>query len=138
MERASTEQRQSDVLEICGRLITHGFINMEAHIACWHSDTVLNRLDQAKFHMDIITAEFQSILTAGDGKTEGTAYEVISAREVIEVLAGKSLPQSGEGVLSTLSYSSGGHNYSRWEVKDPKTQEKVVILFNTDAVPEAK
>ena len=118
-------------------MITHGFINMEAHIACWNADTVLNRLDQVKFHMDIVTAEFQSVLTAGDGKTEDTACEVISAREIYAVLAGMSLPQSGEGV-SSRSYSSGGHNYSRWEVMNPKTQEKVVIFFNTDAAPQAK
>jgi hypothetical protein len=54
------------------------------------------------------------------------------------VLAGKRLPQYGDGVLPPHAYYAGGHNYSRWEVKNPKTQEKVVIFFNTDAVPQAK
>ena len=138
MGRAGSEQRQTDVVEICERLISHGFINMEAHIACSQAYTALNRPDQAKFHMDIITALFKSIMTAGDGKTEDTAYEVISVREIYEVLAGKGLPQYGEGVLPPHSYSAGGHNYARWEVKNPKTQEKVIIFFNTDAVPQAK
>jgi len=63
---------------------------------------------------------------------------VISVREIYEVLAGKRLPQYGDGVLPPHAYYAGGHNYSRWEVKNPKTQEKVVIFFNTDAVPQAK
>jgi hypothetical protein len=138
MARSATEQRQTDVVEICERLISHGFINIEAHIACAQAYTALNRPDQAKFHMDITTALFKSLLTAGDGKTENTAYEVISVREVYEVLAGKGLPQYGEGVLSARSYSAAGHNYSRLEVKNPKTQEIVVIFFNSDAVPKLK
>jgi hypothetical protein len=89
--------------------------------------------------MDTVTALFESILTAGDGKTEETAYEVISIREVYEVLAGKGLPQYGKGVVSPPHlYSAGSHKYSRWEVMDPRRQEKVVIFFNTDAVPQAK
>jgi hypothetical protein len=32
--------------------------------------------------MDIMTALFQSVLTADDGTTEDTAYEVISVGEV--------------------------------------------------------
>jgi hypothetical protein len=138
MGQAGREQRQTDAVEICERLISHGFINMEAHVACSQAYTALNRPDQAKFHLDIMTALFQSVLNAGDGKTEETAYEVISVREQYAVLAGKGLPQSGEGVLSHRSYSAGGHNYSRWEVRHPKTQEKVVVFFNTDAVPPAK
>jgi len=139
MARAAKEQQQTDVVEICERLISHGFINMEAHIACSQAYAALNRPDRVKFHMDTMTALFQSILTAGDGKTEDTAYEVISVREVYEVLAGKGLPQYGEGVVSPPHlYSAGSHKYSRWEVMDPKTQKKVVIFFNTDAVPQAK
>jgi hypothetical protein len=82
LARAGTEQRQTDVVEICVRLISHGFVNLEAHIACAQADTVLNRPDQAKSHMDIMTALFQSVLTADDGTTEDTAYEVISVGEV--------------------------------------------------------
>jgi hypothetical protein len=87
--------------------------------------------------MDIMIALFQSIITAGDGKSEDTAYEVISVREEYMTLAGKQLPQFGEGV-SNRFYVAGGHSFSRWEVKDPKTQEKVVVFFNNDAVPPAK
>jgi hypothetical protein len=137
MARANKEQRQSDVVEICQRLISRGFINVEAHLDCSLAYAALDRPDRAKFHMNVMTALFQSILTSGDGNTEETAYEVISVREVYEVLASKRLPQFGEGVLLARSYSAGGHDYARWEVRDPKTQAKVVIFFKTNAVPSA-
>jgi len=137
MADAEREKRQTDVVKICERLIEHGFINMEAHIACSQAYSALSQPEPAKSHMDIMVALFKSLLNAGDGKSEDTAYEVISVREVFEVLASKQLPQFGEGV-SNRSYVAGGHSFSRWEVKDPKTQEMVVIFFNDDAFPPAK
>lgn len=58
MTRAGNERRQADVVEICERLISHGFINMGAHIACSQAYAALNRPGQAKIHMDILAALF--------------------------------------------------------------------------------
>jgi hypothetical protein len=49
MAQAGKEQQQANVVEICERLISHGFINMEAHIACSQAYTALNRPDRVKF-----------------------------------------------------------------------------------------
>jgi hypothetical protein len=137
MVQAEGEKRQSDVVEICERVIGRGFVNMEAHISCLGAYTALNRMDKAKFHRDIVTALFQSFFITADGKTVETAYEVISVKEIYAVLVGKKLPQFGEGV-SSAGYAAHGHNYTRYEVKDPKTQEKVVIFFNVDAMAQSK
>ena len=85
--------------------------------------------------MDVMTALLQSVITSDDGSTEATAYEVISFREIYIVMGSRNLPYSGDSVVSTRTYTVGGHQIYRFEVRDPKTQQNIVIFFNTDAMP---
>jgi hypothetical protein len=134
---AEEEQRYADVVKIAERLINQGFINIEAHLSCSQAYSKLNNAEKAKFHMDVLTALFRSILDAGDGKTEATAYEAISVREQYDVLVSMGLPYLGNA-SSNKSIADGGHRYVRWEVRNPKTQENVMVFFNVDAMPPAK
>jgi hypothetical protein len=135
LNRAQSEKRYTDALEFAQKQIDHGFISMEAHSAASRAYTALKQPEKAKFHMDVLTALLQSIITCDDGQTEATAYEVISAREIYFVMASRNLPYSGDNVVSTRSYTSGGHQIYRYEVKNPKAQENIVIFFNIDAMP---
>jgi hypothetical protein len=135
MYRAQSEKRYADALELAQKQIDHGFISMEAHIAASQAFAALNQPEKAKFHMDVLTALLQSIITSDDGQREATAYEAISVREMYSVMASRNLPYSGDNVVSTRSYTAGGHQIYRYDVKDPKTRQNVVIFFNTDAMP---
>jgi len=138
MNVAVAEPRLNDAADICEKLVNQGFINIEAHMVCGQTYSQLNKAEQSKFHMDVMTALLRSILDAGDGKTEATAYEVISVREEYIVLAAMGLPNFGNAGASRRTVAEGGHQYERWEVRNPKTQADVVVFFNIDAVPPTK
>ena len=134
--RAQSEKRYTDAIDLAQKQIDHGFINIEAHLVASQAYTALNQPEKTKFHMDVMMALLQSVITSDDGGTEATAYEVISFREMYCVMASRNLPYGGDDVVSTRSYTAGGHQIYRYEVRDPKTQQNIVIFFNTDAMPQ--
>jgi hypothetical protein len=119
-------------VEIAERLISQGFVNIEAHADCVKAYEAIHDAAKSKFHLDVATALMRSILDSGDGKAKETAFEVISDREEYATLVALGLPYSGSGV-STSAIEDGGHRYARWDVLNPKTGQNVLVFFNVDA-----
>ncbi len=113
-------------------------MNLEAHGSCAGVYTQLHEMEKAKFHMDVATGLLRSILDTSDGKTEETAFEVISRREEYVLMASLGLQYSGPAVVSSGVVAGGPHQYERWEVQDPKAErgveKHVVVWFNIDAL----
>src|ERR1035441_4872635 len=132
ISRAENEHQFAKAVEIAERLISQGFVNIEAHADCVKAYEAIHDAAKSKFHLDVATALMRSILDSGDGKAKETAFEVISDREEYATLVALGLPYSGSGV-STSAIEDGGHRYARWDVLNPKTGQNVLVFFNVDA-----
>ena len=132
MQRAAREPQLKRAIEFAERLIDRGFVNFEAHAECSGFYREDGDEPKAIFHLQVATALAGSILGTGDGKTTETAFEVISDREEYAVLASLGFPYAGSDVLSNSRITYGGHNYDKWSVRKPKTNEVVDVFFNTD------
>ena len=62
---------------------------------------------------------------------------MIGDREEYSVLSALGLPYRPPEA-SVTHIVDGQHRYERWEVKNPKTGQKVVLFFNIDAFIPAK
>jgi hypothetical protein len=133
MNGAVNDRRFEKIVEIAERIISRGFVNIEAHATCVNAYVEMHDALKAKFHLDVSTALLRSILNSGDGKTKERAYEVICDREEYDTLASLGLPYYGSEVSAFASIEDGGHRYDRWEIRSPQTGENVVVFFNTDA-----
>jgi hypothetical protein len=125
------------VVEVAEKLIEDGFVNVEAHATAAGAYAKLNEPQKAEAHFAITLALLRSIMNRGDGKTKETAYEVIGDREEYFVLSALGLPYSPPEA-SVTHVPDGAHRYERWEVKNPKTGQTVVVFFNIDAFIPAK
>jgi len=119
------------------KLIEDGFVNLEAHATAAGGYGKLNNLQKANAHLAIALALMRSIMGTRDGKTKESAYEVICDREQYFVLTALGLLYAPP-LASPTHVSDGPHRYERWQVKNPKTSEDVVVFFNIDAFTPAK
>ena len=132
MNRAALDADFQKTIEVAERLIRQGFVNAEAHATCAAAYLAIHDPAESKFHMDVATALIRSILASGDGKTKEAAYEVISDREEYFALTALGLPYLSSGD-SVRTVEGSGHSCDRWEIKDPRTEQSVVLFFNVDA-----
>jgi|KBSMisStandDraft_5_1062788.scaffolds.fasta_scaffold68391_2 hypothetical protein len=120
------------VAEVSERLIEEGFVNLEAHATAAGAYARLNEPQKAQIHFAITLALMRSIMSRSDGKTKETAYEVIGDREEYAVLSALGLPYAPPEARVT-HMSDGPHRYEKWDVRNPKTGQTVVVFFNIDA-----
>jgi hypothetical protein len=138
MNRAVADHEPRSVVEVAERLIEKGYVNMEAHATAVQAYTQLNESAKAKFHLDVTVALLRSIMSSGDGKSKESAFEVICDREEYYMLTTLGLPYLGSEVASAHVVQDGPHTYDRWEVRNPKTGQNVVVFFNTDQFSTTK
>jgi len=120
------------MVEVGQGLLDRGFVNLEIHATLTGAYQRLGDTAKSQYHLKVTTEMMRSILNSGDGKTIQTAFEVITVREEYSVLSSKGLPYFGPQVRS-LTVKEGSHSYTRWDIKDPKTGQPVVVFFNIDA-----
>lgn len=137
MNRAVNDHDARRVIEAAEHLISLGFVDIEAHATSVAAYGEIHDPVKAKFHMDVTTALLRSIQASGDGRNKETAYEVICDREEYVILSSLGLPYFGSGIAFT-TIADGGHHYDKWEIRDPKTGQNVVVFFNNDAFSSAK
>jgi hypothetical protein len=138
MSRAEAGHQFDRAVAIAERMIDQGFVNVEARASCSSAYAKLNKPELAQFHRDVTAALMRSILKSGDGRSKETAFEGICTREEYVILSSRGLPFYGSAVTSFQELADGRHKYARWEVRDPKTQQGVVMFFNLDAFSAAK
>ena len=128
---ASRDNQYAKAAELGQRLIRRGFVNLEIHAALVIIYRALKDQAKAAFHMKVTDGLLRSILFSGDGNSPATAWEIISDREELSVLAARGIASGGE--VSKSRIDEGGHHYERWEIWDPVNEKKVIVFFNTDA-----
>lgn len=138
MNSAEQNHQLNRVVEIAGKLIERGFVNLEAHATSAAAYAEMNEPAKAKFHRDVTTALTRSIFDSGDGKTKESAFEVICDREEYVMMAALGLPYFGSSVSKTRVAADGPHTYERWEVRNPETGQNAVVFFNIDAFSPTK
>jgi hypothetical protein len=137
MNRAVSDREYDKIVGTGARLISQGFVNIEAHATLVGAYTALHDSVKAKFHLDVTTGLLRSILNSGDGKTKESAFVVICDREEYETLSALGLPYLGPEISFT-TVEDDGHHYDRWQLPQPKTGQTVVLFFNTDAFSSTK
>jgi len=134
MRRAIGEKSFDKAAKAAEKLIQTGFTNIEAHVVCSRAYAGLGNPEKANFHRDIAGGLIRSIFKTGDGKSKGTAFEVVGVHEEYVVVAIMGLPRPTGQALVT----GKPHYYDVLTVEDPKTKQKMEIYFNIDAFYSGK
>jgi hypothetical protein len=124
-------------LEAAERILRKGYPDVEVHATLAGIYMRLGNEALAQFHLDVTKALMASVLKTGDGKSKGTALEVISDREEYSILTMVGLPYMGSSVISVKAENEAGHSYDVWTVRN-KAGEIVTVYFNTDAFSATK
>jgi hypothetical protein len=132
MNDAVSTRDSARVIEVGERLINQGFVNSEAHATLAYIYMQMHDARKSQFHLQVTTALTHSILASGDGKTQETAYRVISDREEYVTLSSLGLPYFGPNV-SYAAIKDGGHGYDRFEISGSTPGQNRVVFFNVDA-----
>ena len=103
------------------------YANIHAHHALYFAYRETGDEERFKFHFAVWKGLIDSILRSGDGKSETTAYEVMSIDEEYLVLRILGLVP----VLQSLKMD-GDHKCDVMKAKNPATQEEVKLYFNID------
>ncbi len=88
----------------------------------------LQKPEEAAVHEKILKALMDSIQRSGDGKSQKTAWFVVTTQEeYILVRTVLGLSPKSQGLVQ-----DGGHAYDRLTVVDPKTNQTQDLWFNVD------
>jgi len=102
------------------------YVDIDAHQVLYVAYRETNDSDKAKFHQDIVNALLDALLSSGDGKSEATAYTVISTREEYIVMQVKGLKPLKQSIVTEQH-----HQYDTMEAENQKG-EKQTLYFNID------
>jgi len=108
-------------------VLASDYVDLDAHFAEYIAHRELHHDAEAKFHKDVFDGLLRSITSSGDGKSEQTAYVVISTHEeyVLMRVAGFVL---GKQSLKHVNH----HSYDVIEGTDTQSSQKVTLYFNVD------
>jgi hypothetical protein len=129
MNKALNEKRYKDAIKSADTVLKDTFVNSNAHAVESIAYRELGDADKADFHKAVYLGLINSIIASGDGKTQDTAFVVISTEEEYSV-------------MYALGYSAGGqslqhgkeHMFDVLHGSDSKTGATVDVYFNIDIV----
>lgn len=128
--RSALEQREYDkTIELANQILEKNFLSLDAHISAFSAYKALNKTSEAGFHSDVLNGLIASILDSGDGKSEETAYVVISIEEEYAILSVLGIRQPQQALV----YGTD-HTYDQFEGADGKTGKKVTLYFQIDLI----
>ena len=108
-------------------VLANDYVDLDAHFAEYIAHRELHQEAEAKFHKDVFDGLLHSITASGDGKSEQTAFVVISTHEEYVVMRVNGL------VLDKQSLKHANHHsYDVIEATDPNSTQKVTLYFNVD------
>jgi hypothetical protein len=108
-------------------VLANDYVDMDAHFVEYIANRELHHDPGAAFHKSVFDGLLKSITGSADGKTEQTAYVVISTHEEYVLLRVFGLVPEKQ----SLSHS-GHHSYDVLEAKDPNTDQTITLFFNVD------
>jgi hypothetical protein len=127
MLSAMREKDYAKAIEFAEKIRKSKFVNINAHLVASSAYKEKGNGEKEKFHRYVAEGLIKSILNSGDGKSQDTAFTVISTDEEYVILRVYGLMPGSQSLES-----SKGHHYDRMDAVNPKTNEKVTLYFNID------
>jgi len=127
MFSAMRDKKYGKAIEYAERIMKGNFVDIDAHLVASAAYKEKGDAEKEKFHRYVYEGLIKSILNSGDGKSQETAFTVISTEEEYVVLRVYGLVPGSQSLLSAK-----GHYYDRLDAINPKTNEKVTLYFNID------
>lgn len=127
MFSAFRSKKYDKAIEYAQKILKGSFVDINAHLVLAAAYKERNDLEKEKFHSYVAEGLIKSILKSGDGKSQETAFVVISTDEEYVILRVFGLMPGTQSLQS-----ANGHHYDRLDAVDPKTNQKVTLYFNID------
>jgi hypothetical protein len=108
-------------------VLAKNYLDIMGHFGCFVSHRELAHADKATYHKFVFDGLLNSIKNSGDGKSEETAFVVISVDEEYALLNWLGLRPTGQALIHKDS-----HNYDKMTMTDSKTNDTVTYFFNID------
>ena len=86
-------------VELAEIVLGYEFVNRGLHKATANAYKELQRLENERFHTEIVQKLFKALLSSGDGKTPETAFRVYSVREEYDVMRELGYEVSGQALV---------------------------------------
>jgi Domain of unknown function (DUF4919) len=127
MFTAMQEKRYEKAIEYAEKVMKAKFVDINAHLIASAAYKEMGNTEKGKFHRYVADGLIKSILSSGDGKSQETAFKVISTDEEYVILRVYGLIPQSQSLLS-----ANGHYYDRLDAVNRETNEKVSLYFNID------
>jgi len=120
--------RLDHALQLAGRILEENYVSLDAHYVA--RQVYADRGDERRRarHDYMLRALFQAIRDSGDGEGRGSAYQVISTREVQTFIA-----LYGLDVMESDLEADELGTHDRIVVRDPLTDEQHELWFDISA-----
>jgi hypothetical protein len=118
-------------LELARETLKTNYLDIDAHWAAFAAANNLNDKELAAHHLYVIKGILDSIIKSGDGRSEATAFVVISVSEEYAMLRAFKLRPKGQAALK-----QDGHDFDVITCFDPARPEtsEAKMYFNTDII----
>jgi hypothetical protein len=127
MFEAFNRKDYAETLAHAQKVLDKDYVDIDAHHMSFLAYREMNDAEHAQFHQNIARNLIRSILSTGDGKSQKTAFEVISTSEEYVILKVLGLQPGSQSLIG-----ENRHDYDRLEAVDPETHLKVTLYFNVD------
>jgi hypothetical protein len=115
-----------DAVNAARKILALDYPNLQAHLIASRSYQELSNPARARLHREIATGLLRSILQSGDGKTEKTAWVVVSIEEEYWTLAALGLRPDRQAYMNV-----GGRTFGLMTAENPNTHQKHAFYFDT-------
>lgn len=127
MFSANRSRKYDQAIESAEKVLKGKFVDINAHLILATAYKEKKAPEKEKFHRYVAEGLIKSILKSGDGKSQETAYVVISTDEEYVILRVYGLMPDSQSLQE-----ANGHHYDMLDAVDPKTNRKVTLYFNID------
>jgi len=113
-------------------ILAENYLQLEAHLAAAAVAEKSGDAAAAAHHRYVVQGVLDSILRSGDGKTPGTAFQVVAISEEYAVMR-----HLGLRVAEQLLIHSEGHSFDLLRGIDPRRHTRQEVFFNIDPIMAA-
>jgi hypothetical protein len=124
---ALAQKNYAAAIKTAESVLEKNFVEVNAHMVAQIAYQESGNAERAQFHKFMADGLLNSIKSKGDGKSTGTAFEVISINEEYGLLRSMSLRPIKQSLLQDK-----GHHFDALTVVDPQTNQQSVFYFNVD------
>lgn len=114
-------------LAAANEILDSNYLDLMAHFGAFVSNRELGNAEKAAYHRFVFDGLMDSIKNSGDGKTQETAFVVISTDEEYVLFNFLGLRVQSQALLK-----ENGHSFDKMTALNPETRETVVYYFNID------